>query len=51
MELGKVIYEEAAKGGAGADGGPEAGGEDSGSGDSAEGDDVIDAEYKVKDDQ
>ena len=51
MELGKVIYEEAAKSGAGATGGAEASGEDAGTGDSSEGDDVIDAEYKVKDDQ
>ena len=45
MELGKVLYEEAAKqnaaGGAGAPGGAAAGG--------APKDDVIDAEYKVKD--
>ncbi|MFG0259608.1 MAG: molecular chaperone DnaK, partial [Phycisphaerales bacterium JB041] len=49
MELGKVIYEEAAKGGAGAAGGSDAGGDEGGG--SSEGDDVIDAEYKVKDDQ
>ena len=51
MELGKVIYEEAAKAG-GAAATPEsgdAGADPAGAG--ASGDDVIDAEYEVKDDQ
>ncbi|HZW09634.1 MAG TPA: molecular chaperone DnaK, partial [Phycisphaerales bacterium] len=44
MDLGKAVYEEAAKSAGAAQAQPE-------SGDSSAGEDVIDAEYKVKDDQ
>ncbi len=50
MELGKVIYEQAAKGG-GATATPESGHSRADSSAGAGGDDVIDAEYKVQDDQ